>query len=243
MNIGIFFIGVDKYIELFENFKKSFNQYFLPQHNKTYFVITDSEEFVCDEGDHKLLVEDEGWRKCNMHRYKYFLQCDTTGIDYLYFFNGNSICLETVNDEDIIPGEEHEYMCGLWHWFPTIMMPFDFNPKSSCHMPFKDMHYSFRGGMHGGRRAEFLEMCQICSDMIDANGKYIPLWNDEAYFNKYAENRNIMKVTHHIYSYVEYTKPKIRPLSKRKLWGADYVIERKKLNAKFAQSKTGAMLN
>ena len=233
MNIGIFFIGVDKYIELFENFKKSFNQYFLPNHSKKYFVITDSEEFIPDEGDDKLLIEDEGWRKCNLHRYKYFLQCNTEGMDYLYFFNGNSICFETINDEDVIPSKEYDYMCGLWHYFHKSMLPYDTNPESVCYMETNERNYSFRGGMHGGRRDKFLEMCQICSDMIDRNGDYIPTWNDEAYFNKYAEHRNVMKITHHIYSYVYYFKSKIHTVSKHKLFGKDYIIKRKKLDDKY----------
>ena len=168
--------------------KKTFDKYFLTRHNKKYFIITDNKEFKCCDNEEKILIEDEGWRMTNLKRFEYFLKCDLSDMDYVFFFNGNSICRDEVFDNDIIPNEDEKYLCGTWLFFHNALNPYDNNKNSACYMSCK-LNYAFRGGLLGGRTQEFIKMCNSCIEMIkyDLSMNYIPKWNDEAYFNKYVE--------------------------------------------------------
>ena len=42
MKIAILYIGIGRYIEFFEDFYKSCEQYFFPQIEKEYFLFTDN---------------------------------------------------------------------------------------------------------------------------------------------------------------------------------------------------------
>lgn len=232
MNIGILYIATDRYIELYEDFKKTFDKYFLTRHNKKYFIITDNKEFKCCNNEEKILIEDEGWRMTNLKRFEYFLKCDLSDMDYVFFFNGNSICRDEVFDNDIIPNEDEKYLCGTWLFFHNALNPYDNNKNSACYMPCK-LNYAFRGGLLGGRTQEFIKMCNSCIEMIkyDLSMNYIPKWNDEAYFNKYVENLNIKKVEINIFSYFNFKnfKSKILTRYKQNVFGKDYIMKRKSI--------------
>lgn len=232
MNIGILYIGIgEKYFSLYHDFKESFDKFFLPNHNKYYFIITDKEyNYVLHENETRIIVEDEGWPYSTLKRFEYFLKCDTEGMDYLFYFNGNAICQHQVNDEDIIPNEKDNWLCGCWASFLKIQQPYDENPKSACYLK-TDIPSSFRGGLLGGRINEFIKMCKSCVDMIefDLSMNYIPKWHDEAYFNKYVYYLNIKKIKIDIFSYFNFKKnyPKIYLRNKEKIFGKEYLINHK----------------
>lgn len=237
MNIGIFYIGIgEKYFSLYKLFKETFDMYFLPNHNKHYFIISDNEyNYKLHDNETRIIVENEGWPKSTLKRFEYFKMFNTLNMDYLFYFNGNAMCQHEVNDEDILPNENDNWLCGCYLFFHHKQSPYDENPKSSCYMKVKNKNMSFRGGLLGGRRKEFIEMCDECIKMIKIDEKinYIPLWHDEAYFNKYVENKNIKKINDKIFSYVNYhikktnIKPKIFLRDKRIVFGEKFLIELK----------------
>ena len=229
MNIGILYIGVGKeYFSLYKDFKKSFDEYFLPNHNKHYFIITDNEyDYTLNNDETRIIIENEGWPYITLKRFEYFLKCNTEGMDYLFYFNGNAICKEKINDNDILPNENDKWLCGLFIPYNILSTnPFDKNKDSACFLDKNDRE-CFRGGMLGGRRKEFLEMCENCVEMIthDLNINYIPKWNDEAYFNKYVYYLNIKKIKENIASYcnLKHIKTKILFVDKRKTLGRDFL--------------------
>ena len=233
MNIGILYIGIgEKYFSLYHNFKESFDKNFLPNHNKHYFIITDNEYgYELHEDETRIIIENEGWPFITLKRFEYFLKCDTEGMDYLFFINGNAICQHQVNDEDVIPLREDNWLCGLFMSYNIISTnPFDKNPNSACYLNKNDME-CFRGGFLGGRRKEFLELCENCVEMIeqDLGINYIPKWNDEAYFNKYVYSLNIKKVRNNIMSYcnLPHIKTKILFVDKKKIFGREFLMKLK----------------
>lgn len=225
-NIGIFYIGIGRYIELYEGFKKSFDKYFLLNCNKHYYIITDDHTFKCGDDEELIFVKNDGWPASTLKRFEYFLKCDVSKMDYVFYFNGNSMAQCEVEESDIIPTEEENYLCGVYLYFHKIMSPYDRNPDSSCYMTIQS-NYAFRGGLLGGRTKEFMECCKACVEMIKQNGNYIPKWHDEAYFNKYVENLNIKKIKEDVFSYINYGHPKIFTRLKKKIFGNKFLRDLK----------------
>ncbi len=225
MNIGILYIGIgEKYFSLYHDFKESFDKNFLPNHNKHYFLICDNDYgYELHEDETRIIVEDEGWPYPILKRFEYFLKCDTEGMDYLFFINGNAICQHQVNDEDIIPRREHDWLCGCAQKF---MMLRNFDYESMGYFK-KGLYPTFKGGLLGGRRKEFLEMCEECVKMIAEDfEKYgEPKYYDEVYFNTYALDKKVMKVLPNVFSYFNFKNnlPKIVTRSKEKLFGKEFL--------------------
>ena len=228
MNIGIFFIGIGRYVEMYDTFKESIERFFLPQHKKKYFIITDKEDFECGENEEKVIVEDEGWVLININKFKYFLNFDFSDMDYVFFLNGNTICQREVFEKDVIPTEEENYLCCLWHYSHNCL-PFDTNKESSCYMIGERSINAYRGAFFGGRSNEFLELCQHCVEMVEKNGNYYPKYVDEAYFNKHIENKKIKKIDNKIYSYIKACFPKMYTRDKNKILGISYIKNKKEL--------------
>ena len=224
MNIGIFFIGIgEKYFSLYENFKKTFDKNFLSNHNKHYFLICDDEyDYELHEDESRIIVENEGWPYPILKRFEYFLKCNTEGMDYLFFINGNSICQHKVNDEDIIPLREDNWLCGCSQSFymPEII-------KNNSHYIKEGIPFKFKGGFIGGRKKEFLELCDDCVKMIEKDiEKYKEIkYYDDVYFNTYVMDKKIKEITPEIFSYFNFrnNKPKIVTLNKEKIFGKDFM--------------------
>lgn len=231
MNIGIFFIGIgEKYFSLYKDFKESFDKNFLINHNKHYFLICDNEyDYELHDDESRIIVKNEEWPAPILKRYEYFLKCDTENMDYLFFINGNSICQHKVNDNDVIPLREHNWLCACSQQFRMLR-----NININSYGYFKDgLHPTFKGGFLGGRKKEFIEMCEDCVEMIkkDFEEYGFSKFYDEVYFNTYVLNKHIKKITPNIFSYFNFrnNSPKIVTRDKGKLFGLEFL---KKLKGK-----------
>lgn len=220
MNIGILFIGIgEKYFSLYHNFKKSFDKNFLTDHKKHYFIICDNEYgYDLHDDESRIIVKNEGWPYPIIKRFEYLLKCNTEDMDYLFIINGNSICQHKVNDNDVIPLREDDWLCASSQSF---YMPENMRKKS--HYIKEGIPFKFKGGFIGGRRKEFIELCEYCIEMLENDVKeYGKIkYYDDVYFNMYVKDKNIKCIKPEIFSYFNFRKntPKIVTLNKERIFG------------------------
>lgn len=69
MKIGILYIGIGKYLSLWDDFYKTSQKYLFPDAEKIYFVFTDSDDFF-PESVVKLYQKDLGGRNNTLYRFK-----------------------------------------------------------------------------------------------------------------------------------------------------------------------------
>lgn len=113
MKIGILYVGIGKYIRLWDKFYSSCESMFLPQYEKKYFIFTDY-PLKSSTNVQVSFQEDLGWPKNVLFRYQMFLRHkeELKHFDYLFFFNGNTEFLQIITPEEFLPTEK-EALTGL----------------------------------------------------------------------------------------------------------------------------------
>lgn len=227
MQIGILYICAGKYSMFWKSFFESSEKYFLPGHEKKYFVFTDAKKIDFQDNNNvvKIYQKNSGWPYISLMRFKMFIlhQNMLNKLDYLFFCNANLLFVDHVGDE-ILP--VHEGLAALNHpcyWDkPRETFPYDTNPASTAYIaPSQGTHY-FMGALNGGKTEDFLKMAQELAANIDSDLQQgiHALWYDESHLNKYLLDKNV-KILDPSYGYAESWelpfKPKIMILDKRKV--------------------------
>ena len=196
--IAILYIAVGKYTVFWEKFYKSFEEKFIKECDKEYFIFTDDTSFFdsCDKKLHIIEQENLGWPGNTLYRFRMFLtQKDKLKeFDYVFFMNANVECAENVGIE-FLPVEEDLLVVqhpGFYNE-SKYRFPYDRNKKSTAYIPYGEGKVYVCGGINGGKSLPFLEMCEILNRRIDDDFDrgIIALWHDESQINKYIlENEN-----------------------------------------------------
>lgn len=196
MKIAIFSISLGKYDIFFEEFYNSVNKFFLPNHEKTFFLFTDK-KFENKPNLVQIEQKKMGWPFDTMMRFHLLnkIKDEISKYDYVYFFNINMLALTEINEE-VIPEKEHDYLMGCDHpihsgWAPHFL-PYERNKDISCYISYTEGKYYYQGCFNGGRTKEFLEMSEILQKNIDDDlyKKLIPIWHDESQLNWYYKSKN-----------------------------------------------------
>ena len=99
-NIGLLIMATGKYTVFLPQLLASADKYFLPGHNRTYFIFTDGQ---VPQGDNIIRIEQKrlGWPYDTMMRFavyanaaKYFANCD-----YLFACDADMLFVDIVGDE------------------------------------------------------------------------------------------------------------------------------------------------
>lgn len=231
MRIDIITICTGKYTIFFEGLYESSEKYFLPGHEKRYFVFTDGEVI---QRDNVVRVEQRklGWPFDTMMRFKMFNSIrEQLDADYVFFLNANMLFVDTVGDE-VIPGTENDHLIGVIHPGyqdkPNMVLPYERRPQSSVFIPYGQGARYYQGCFNGGRTEEFMKMSSILEAGIDSDlsKSIIPIWHDESALNWYYSLKNPLAVSSS-YAYPESVEMgierKILQLDKSKLGGHDYL--------------------
>jgi hypothetical protein len=217
MNIAVFTISLGKYNIFFKELYESVNSKFLPDHNKTFFIFTDT-EFENKSNLVQIPQKKLGWPFDTMNRFHFMCQIKETLLeyDYVFFFNINMKVIKEINDE-ILPSEDNGYLMGCTHpWFSDVdinLFPYERNAESNCYIPFDEGKIYYQGCFNGGRTKEFLEMAEILKNNTDSdieNG-IIPIWHDESMLNWYYHDKNPLTLPY-TYIYPESLKLKGEPI-------------------------------
>ena len=199
LKIAILYIGIGKYKKFWADFYNTCEKYFLTNHTKHYFLFTDNIEDLKNKNVTEIYQRDLGWPGNTLYRFQMFLKIkeELEKYDYIYFFNGNTLFLETINEEDFIPTKEENYLVALsWDRYKNINIneyPYDRNPKSTAYIPFNHGHYYYQGGLNGGRSKEYIDLIIECNKQIhlDDKNKIIAKNHDESHINKYLLDKTI----------------------------------------------------
>jgi len=196
MKIAIFTISLGKYDIFFEEFYNTVNHFFLPKHEKTFFIFTDKK---FEEKENLVQIEQRklGWPYDTMMRFHFLnkIKNEILKFDYVYFFNINMKALSVIGDE-VIPNKDNDYLMGcnhpLHHDWSNYRLPYERNPNISCHININEGKWYYQGCFNGGRVQEFLQMSELLEKNIDLDlsKKLIPIWHDESQLNWYYKSKN-----------------------------------------------------
>jgi hypothetical protein len=197
MKIGILTIITGRYDIFFDGLYESLEENFVTDHEKIYYVFTDSDNLRQGDNIIKIHQNKLGWPHDTMMRFHHFDKIREMLMenDYIFFFNANMKALNPIGNE-VFPTEENNYLMGAHHpgYFgkPNILFPYERNDKSNFSIPIGEGTFYNQGCFNGGRSKEFLDMSKELAQRIDedlVNG-IIPKWHDESAINWYYKDRN-----------------------------------------------------
>lgn len=191
--VAILYIATGRYIKFWEGFYQAMEKYFLPNHDKTYFLFTDHEFQEVEKNVVKVKQEQLPWPYITLKRFHFFdgIKKQLKEFDYIYFLNGTMMPVAEI-DEEIFPTKEQGVMVTLHpgNWVRNkFYLPYDRNPKSKSCISDYDGKYYFMGGFNGGTSEAFLKLIETLKRWTDTDleNKQMPRWHDESMLNKYMD--------------------------------------------------------
>lgn len=209
MKIGIIFIATGKYYIFTKDLVESFNEFFLPDHEKKYFIFTDNKNpGITGENIHYLYKEKEEWPYDSLHRFKNIYQNKDmfNGLDFVFFSNANMKALRIVSS-DILPSGDFDFSAVIhpgYYLASLDELPYERNRKSLSYVPYGEGENYYQGCLYGGKKSNFVEMCGILSDNIgrDSMNGTIASVIDESHLNRYLIGQKVMSISP-VYAYPE----------------------------------------
>lgn len=200
MSIGILYIAIGKYITFWESFYESIESYFIQGYDKNYYIFTDSEDVLFSEKHNIYVVktEDKGWPLNTLLRFSMFesIASDLVENDYLFFFNANLICVDTIT-EDFLPKDKNLLVAVHPGYINAeeARKPFCRNKKSTAFVPFGTEAIYVQGALNGGKTGPFLDMIKELAEnvQIDYSRGIVANVHDESHLNRYIIGRNDVK--------------------------------------------------
>lgn len=199
MKIGVLYICTGKYSLLWDDFYNSCEKYFLINHQKHYYVFTDSIKFKNISNPNITIIFQEPlkWPLITLFRYNIFLNIEKSLLqnEYLFFFNADAEFVKPINEKMIIPRKNFkEKIVVVQHagYFNAKNYEFCYDRNILCKafIPYGRGRYYVCGGINGGESKEYIKMCHKISKNVNRDYKrgIIALWHDESYLNKYIVN-------------------------------------------------------
>ena len=211
MKVAILYIATGKYTVFWKEFYESFEQNFLPEIRKTYFLFTDAKSLPFSVQENVCMIPQKnlGWPDNTLQRFSLFCREEARwqDYDYTFFVNANFLCVETVTAEEFLPVKENllvaEHASG--HGKNPDDMTYDRNPGSKAYIPFGEGKYYVMGGLNGGKTRAYMDMVHKLKDNVDEDTKngVVAVWHDESHLNRFIIGRNDVKVLSPCYGYPE----------------------------------------
>lgn len=198
MKIAILYICTGKYDIFWDGFHQSSEQCFLTEHEKHYFVFTESTSIKEDHSRiHKIHQNSLGWPYNTLMRFKFFLSIENElkKFDYIYFFNSNMRFLATVGEE-VFPTNEEDGLLAVLHpgYFNKTQedFPYERNKRSMAYIKKEEGKHYYMGGFNGGKAKDYLNLIKELNHNIktDLSKNIIALWHDESHLNAYLLHKN-----------------------------------------------------
>ncbi len=194
--IAILYISTGKYLVFWDNFYKEMEKYFLPKHQKTYFLFTDKDDLKVEKNVVKIHQDQLPYPYITFKRFHFFdgVKDKLKEYDYIYFVNGTMLPKTEINEE-IFPTEEQEIMATIravdfrrnyLPWFRYAR-----NKNSKAYISPKEGKYYVMGGFNGGTSKGFLKAIETMKQWTDEDIKnnIIPRYHDESMLNRYVINQ------------------------------------------------------
>ncbi len=190
---------------------------FYTDHEKEYFIFTDSEKLnrIGNDRIHPFFQRKSGWPYDTLLRFHWFsaIQDKLKCFDFCYYFNANTAIEKDIN-ENLIPFPTNEnpliFWCHTRHEYDYTGEGFnpERNPKSNAYVPEGTPCRCYGGGFFGGTGEAFVKMCIELRDAIqqDLNEGIIAIWHDQSHIIKYAIDKPHLEVPMGLVSEEEYIK-------------------------------------
>ena len=189
--IAVLYISTGKYIVFWEKFYQEMEKYFLPNHQVTYFLITDHMDLKVPDNVRKVYQQQLPWPYITLKRYHFFMGIEDQlkEFDYVFFLNGTLLPKQKI-DEEILPTEEQGIMVALhpgYYLGKPAHFPYERKRKSQAYLSKNEGQYYVAGGLNGGTSKAFLKLSKDIMEMTDKDlqNNIIPVWHDESMLNKY----------------------------------------------------------
>lgn len=216
IRIGIIYIAIGVYDELWQEFYPTCECFFCPDAQKGYEVFTDSSKLQ------SMNIKSVAWHTIQDRGFIWNVSAKSEFIcsiasklkekyDYIFYMNGNYKFIEPIQQNEVLPSAENNFLTALsfdlYKNTPIEQLTYDRNPNCHAYMEAGAGTKYYQGGFYGGRTEEIIKLSQWCMKYIqeDLNNKIIALWHDESYLNKYLSNYT-PRVLNEMYGYAEFTK-------------------------------------
>lgn len=191
--IGIYGIFIGKYIKFIDDFINNVDYYFMPQYEKIYYILTDSDDIInkyTSISNTKFIFKKQhliGWPYETLYRFKYFLDFFINdNVKYLFFFNSNIQFIRPIYNLSLQKDYTFVSHSGYFS-LPYEHCSYEKNNNSIAYVG-KHHHVNYiGGGIYGGKRDKFIKLSRELSTNIgiDESKQYIAVWHDESHLNHY----------------------------------------------------------
>lgn len=198
--IAVLYISTGKYSYFWDGFYSSSQEFFLPKHEKHFFVFTDSEKIKKSKNVTVIDSAYKGFPLDSLFRFEKFwsIKDELSGFDYTYFFNANMYFTDTVGEE-ILPGSLNDGLVALIH--PGYynknrrFLPFERNKRSLAFIPREKKNYKYyQGCLNGGTTTAYLQLVSACmkNTKRDYEEGIIARVHDESHLNCYLSEKKVL---------------------------------------------------
>lgn len=192
MKIGILNIATNNYKLFLNDLHDSIEKYFLPEHEKKYFVWTDDDTYKFNHDVKIIKIETQGYPGDTLFRYHYFLRAkkELLECDYIFYLDADMSIIDTIGEEILteLLGVQHPgfYKEDNKQGTPENRI-FEGDLKSTAFVDKNKIKQYCCGGFNGGTPDSFLKMSETIANNIniDAENGIIAIWHDESHLNKY----------------------------------------------------------
>ena len=195
-SIGILYVATGPYIVFWEQFYKSFEEHFLPQTEKHYYVFSDATSIYAGDNErvHMTFLKAEPWPLPTLLKYHRFLEIEEElrKHDYLYQANGNSSCVCDVLEENFLPrkelGEKLIFTRHIGYQNSKCWeFPYERDVTSAAYIPYNCGQTYVFGAMNGGCADAYIQMMKELDYQIieDLKKNKIAKAHDESHVNHY----------------------------------------------------------
>ena len=210
-SIAILYICTGMYKKFWPGFFESFEENFLPDTRKEYYVFTDAKKLPYQSCDrvHLYKRKPQGWPFDTLFRFEMFWETrkDWEHCDYAVFINSNFRCITKVLEEEFLPDQEQLVVAShaaSFGWDPD-QMDYCRDPQSLAYIPYGQGQYYIMGGLNGGKTPAYLAMVKTLMENIrnDYNRGVIAVRHDESHINHYILGRNDYRLLPPSFGYPE----------------------------------------
>lgn len=193
--VAILYICTGQYTVFWEEFYKSFQEQFLPNCKKEYFVFTDKDNLCEEENVNLIHIEHLDWPYNTLLRFEYFLRVKEKleKFEFIYFFNANMKCSKVISEQEFLPDtEKGESLVAAVHPLYVNVKsrhcPFERNKKSLAYVPYISESKYIMGSLNGGEKKAYLSLISELAFNIqkDLQNGLIAKVHDESHLNAYV---------------------------------------------------------
>lgn len=195
--IGIVTMGTGKYVNFLTKMLTSFSNYFLPEYEKQFIVLTDDKSFSHPSITNNIYFPFYEWPYSTLYKNKAInLTKKYFDCDIVFWVDADLKCIDYVErHEDILPTKNIPVCCvehcgWLYEEKEIKLYPYELNPKSKAFV--KDIYKVpyHQACLYGGLYNNFFNMSQIIEKNIDIDltNDIVAVWHDESHLNKYIQD-------------------------------------------------------